>query len=100
MEKAFADDQSVRPDFLKEETKEIVPAFIAEKKTQEVSRGALRGTAMHRFMECFDFCNYRGYIDPDVFLRGVHDPDFLHGEVYAGRGLSFREQGGLRTEIT
>ncbi len=42
MEKAFADDQSVRPDFLKEETKEIVPAFIAEKKTQEVSRGALR----------------------------------------------------------
>lgn len=42
MEKAFADDQSVRPDFLKEETKEIVPAFIAEKKTQEVSRRALR----------------------------------------------------------
>ena len=60
MEKAFADDQSVRPDFLKEETKEIVPAFIAEKKTQKVSRGALRGTAMHRFMECFDFCNYTG----------------------------------------
>lgn len=60
MEKAFADDQSVRPDFLKEETKEIVPAFIAEKKTQEVSRGALRGTAMHRFMECFDFCHYTG----------------------------------------
>ena len=34
------------------------------------------------------------------FLRGVHDPDFLYGEVHAGRGLSFREQGSLRTEIT
>ena len=40
------------------------------------------------------------WIDSYVFLRGVHDPDFLYGEVHAGRGLSFREQGGLRTEIT
>lgn len=49
---------------------------------------------------CFDLRYYRGYIDSYVFLRGVHDPDFLYGEVHAGRGLSFREQGGLRTEIT
>ena len=39
------------------------------------------------------------WIDPDVFLRGVHDPDFLYGKVHVGRGLSFREQGGLRAEI-
>ena len=49
---------------------------------------------------CFDLRYYRGYVDSYVFFLGVHDPDFLHGEVYAGRGLSFREQGGLRTEIT
>ena len=49
---------------------------------------------------CFDLRYYRGYVDSYVFFRGVHDPDFLYGEVHAGRGLSFREQGGLRTEIT
>ena len=48
----------------------------------------------------FDLRYYCGYIDSYVFLRGVHDPDFLYGEVHAGRGLSFREQSGLRTEIT
>lgn len=58
MEKAFADDFSERPDFLQEKAEPIVPSFITKTEKDEVSRGALRGTAMHRFLECFDFSNY------------------------------------------
>ena len=60
MEKVFADDFSERPDFLQEKAEPIVPSFITKTEKDEVSRGALRGTAMHRFLECFDFSNYDG----------------------------------------
>ena len=58
MEKAFADDFGERPDFLQEKAEPIVPSFITKTERDEVSRGALRGTAMHRFLECFDFSDY------------------------------------------
>nr|MCR5054909.1 PD-(D/E)XK nuclease family protein [Lachnospiraceae bacterium] len=32
-----------------------VPAFMTEDIEKGVNEGALRGTAMHRYMECFDF---------------------------------------------
>lgn len=55
MELAFADEQSEVPSFLQEECEPIIPAFIQQKETDGVNRGALRGTAVHRFLECFDF---------------------------------------------
>ncbi len=47
------------PDFLQEERESYVPAF-AQKEDEVyfndgVNRGALRGTAVHRVMECLDF---------------------------------------------
>lgn len=51
------------PDFLLEEKEHYIPKFAKAWKTEEekispvygVSRGALRGTAVHRVMECLDF---------------------------------------------
>ena len=48
------------PDFLKEERESYVPAFALDNPDDannkgEVNQGALRGTAVHRVMECFDF---------------------------------------------
>ncbi len=54
MERIFSDDMTSKPEFLKEEIKEPIPAFIAEKEKRE-NVGALRGSAMHRFLECYDF---------------------------------------------
>ncbi len=55
MEAAFAEDVTPRPAFLEQERKAIVPAFISKKEEKAENIGALRGTAMHRFLECFDF---------------------------------------------
>lgn len=41
------------PVFLKEELVPYVPQFVEEK--EEVNQGALRGTAVHRVMECYHF---------------------------------------------
>lgn len=67
------------PEFLKEEKESYIPAFVmkdehsnsGEKKTGDetaamttkVSKGALRGTAVHRVMECFNFVKF---LDVDV----------------------------------
>ena len=41
------------PEFLQEEKDIYVPSF--EQNTTDINPGALRGTAMHRVMECLDF---------------------------------------------
>lgn len=43
------------PEFLLEERESFVPEFALGKAPEEVSRGALRGTAVHRVMECMNF---------------------------------------------
>ena len=54
--------EAERPSFLLEEKSSYVPDFAREKenlqeasKPDGVNRGALRGTAVHRVMECLDF---------------------------------------------
>lgn len=42
-----------KPDFLKEEYEETIPFFMGEE--DRVNRGALKGTATHRILECLDF---------------------------------------------
>lgn len=60
MEKAFSRETLEQPLFLQEEDDPCVPAFIL-KSSGEIERketsaaGAARGTAVHRFLECFDF---------------------------------------------
>lgn len=60
MEEAFSEDTEQKPIFLQREKEPVIPAFIAGKKEEEVSQGALRGSAMHRYLECFDFAAYMG----------------------------------------
>ena len=55
--------EAERPDFLLEEKEPYIPDFAKKKddsaepeeRVYGVSRGALRGTAVHRVMECLDF---------------------------------------------
>ncbi|MCR5416255.1 MAG: helicase-exonuclease AddAB subunit AddA [Pseudobutyrivibrio sp.] len=61
MEDAFGFNQDAAPAFVFHEEEAYVPAFMRSVNTDEnhevnaVPAGALYGTAMHRFMECFDF---------------------------------------------
>lgn len=66
MREAFeAEEEDTIPIFIKEELVPYIPKFIreaslTEEKTGEaqaetINRGALRGTAVHRVMECYDF---------------------------------------------
>lgn len=51
-------DESDKPEFLKAEQDIYIPTFARESVLTEktdVNRGALRGTAVHRVMECLDF---------------------------------------------
>lgn len=45
--------------FLQEEIVPYVPAFVRgmEREEEQVNQGALRGTAVHRVMECYDFAS-------------------------------------------
>lgn len=55
MKEAFLEEESARVSFLDDEQSCHVPKFLEEKTEDEKSHGALHGTAMHRFLECYDF---------------------------------------------
>lgn len=58
-ERQQLEDEETTPAFLQEELVPYLPPFV-RKLTQEeepVNQGALRGTAMHRVMECYDFAS-------------------------------------------
>jgi ATP-dependent helicase/nuclease subunit A len=65
MEQLFTEEEGQRPAFLKKEKEPVVPAFIAGEQQTTVHPGALRGTAMHRFMECFDFARENALATPE-----------------------------------
>ncbi len=58
-----SEKEAQRPDFLLDEKEHYIPKFAQAPENEEerispvygVSRGALRGTAVHRAMECLDF---------------------------------------------
>ncbi|MGN0342833.1 MAG: helicase-exonuclease AddAB subunit AddA [Roseburia sp.] len=52
-ERIEKEDTDCTPYFLQEEVKTFVPAFMEGQ--EEVNQGALRGTAVHRVLECYDF---------------------------------------------
>ncbi len=49
--------EAEKPDFLLEERKSYIPSFMTDNDMgdKKANQGALRGTAMHRVMECLDF---------------------------------------------
>ncbi|MBQ7149090.1 MAG: helicase-exonuclease AddAB subunit AddA [Pseudobutyrivibrio sp.] len=62
MEEAFEFNSDAAPAFIHNEDSSYVPSFIRKRDLElpqedknTASAGALYGTAMHRFMECFDF---------------------------------------------
>ncbi len=62
MEEAFEFNSDAAPVFIHNEDKAFIPSFIRERdltapitEKSSVPAGALYGTAMHRFLECFDF---------------------------------------------
>lgn len=55
LEENFAQEQTAVPEFLLREEKHVVPSFISGSVEESVNAGALRGTAMHRYLECYDF---------------------------------------------
>ena len=57
MREAFEKEEETVPVFKSEEVVPYVPAFAREIKqnSEDVNLGALRGTAMHRIMECYRF---------------------------------------------
>ena len=67
--------EAQKPDFLIEEKESYIPSFISEKEKdgRGVSQGALRGTAVHRVMECFDFA---GLYDVFKTVQNDHDYDY------------------------
>ena len=67
--------EAQKPDFLMEERESYIPSFISEKDNdgRGVSQGALRGTAVHRVMECLDFA---GLYDALKTVQNDHDYDY------------------------
>ena len=57
MREAFEKEEEAVPVFQSEEVVPYVPAFAREieQQSEDASPGALRGTAMHRIMECYQF---------------------------------------------
>ena len=62
MEEAFMFNADAAPAFVYQEDESYIPVFMREGNIEadgdsNVPSGALYGTAMHRFLECFDFTN-------------------------------------------
>lgn len=51
------EEEELKPAFMQEDIVPYKPAFVQRMETGEesVNQGALRGTAVHRVMECYDF---------------------------------------------
>lgn len=55
IEQIYMQQDEAKPLFLEREKEPTIPVFISRRQTEEVWQGALRGTATHRYLECFDF---------------------------------------------
>lgn len=61
-EKLQQEEEEVTPAFIQEEMVPYIPAFVRRimQEEEQVNQGALRGTAVHRVMECYDFASETG----------------------------------------
>ncbi|SFO47292.1 DNA helicase/exodeoxyribonuclease V, subunit A [Pseudobutyrivibrio sp. JW11] len=73
MENTFKFNEDAAPAFIQNEEESYIPQFMrtvteGNDKESKVPSGALYGTAMHRFMECFDFArdDYQSSFDEQL----------------------------------
>ena len=58
-EKLEQEEEEIVPAFMKEDIVPYIPPFVRklEQEEEQVNQGALRGTAVHRVMECYQFAS-------------------------------------------
>ena len=90
MEQNFlaTEQQAETPEFLKSEPEEIIPRFLSEKGADTslggdvvVNRGALRGTAVHRAMECMNFLPILNFCESTPEKMKAEQPEKLQGQM-------------------
>lgn len=108
-EKFEAEQEETIPAFLEEPVTPTIPLFIQREESVEqetANRGALRGTAVHRVMECYDFASEKSVheqmeamekeekitADMRALVREQTVADFVSSET--GRRIALAQRGG------
>ena len=108
-EKFEAEQEETVPAFLEEPVTPTIPLFIQRQGSVEQetpNRGALRGTAVHRVMECYDFASEKSVheqmeamekeekitADMRALVREQTVADFVSSET--GRRMALAQRGG------
>lgn len=108
-EKFEAEQEETIPAFLEEPVTPTIPLFIQREESVEqetANRGALRGTAVHRVMECYDFASEKSVqeqmeamekeekitADMRALVREQTVADFVSSET--GSRMALAQRGG------
>ena len=108
-EKFEAEQEETIPAFLEEPVTPTIPLFIQREESVEqetANRGALRGTAVHRVMECYDFASEKSAheqmeamekeekitADMRALVKEQIVADFVSSET--GRRMALAQHGG------
>ena len=108
-EKFEAEQEETIPAFLEEPVTPTIPLFIQREESVEqetANRGALRGTAVHRVMECYDFASEKSVheqmeamekeekitADMRALVREQIVADFVSSET--GKRMALAQQAG------
>ena len=108
-EKFEAEQEETIPAFLEEPVTPTIPLFIQREESVEqetANRGALRGTAVHRVMECYDFASEKSVheqmeamekeekitADMRALVKEQSVADFVSSET--GRRMALAQHGG------
>ena len=108
-EKFEAEQEETVPAFLEEPVTPTIPLFIQREESVEqetANRGALRGTAVHRVMECYDFASEKSVheqmeamekeekitADMRALVKEQSVADFVSSET--GRRMALAQRGG------
>ena len=108
-ERFEAEQEETVPAFLEEPVTPTIPLFIQREESVEqetANRGALRGTAVHRVMECYDFASEKSVqeqmeamekeekitADMRALVKEQTVADFVSSET--GRRMALAQRGG------
>lgn len=108
-EKFEAEQEETIPAFLEEPVTPTIPLFIQREESVEqetANRGALRGTAVHRVMECYDFASEKSVqeqmeamekeekitADMRTLVKEQTVADFVSSET--GKRMALAQRGG------
>ena len=108
-ERFEAEQEETVPAFLEEPVTPTIPLFIQREESVEqetANRGALRGTAVHRVMECYDFASEKSVheqmeamekeekitADMRALVREQTVADFVSSET--GKRMALAQRGG------